>query len=54
MKDKEGILRRDPLEKTPVFLPGESHGQRSLVGYCPSFHSWTQLSNKHFDFPFPN
>ena len=28
----------DPLEKgmalpTPVFLPGESHGQRSLVGY---------------------
>ena len=19
----------------PVFLPGESHGQRSLVGYCP-------------------
>ena len=27
----------DPLERTrqptPVFLPGESHGQRSLVGY---------------------
>ena len=27
----------DPLEKemasTPVFLPGESYGQRSLVGY---------------------
>ena len=20
---------------TPVFFPGESHGQRSLVGYCP-------------------
>ena len=20
---------------TPVVLPGESHGQRSLVGYCP-------------------
>ena len=19
---------------TPVFLPGESHGERSLVGYC--------------------
>ena len=19
----------------PVFLPGESHGQRSLEGYCP-------------------
>ena len=29
----------DPLEKemttTPVFLPGKSHGQRSLVGYTP-------------------
>ena len=28
-----------PLEKgmttTPVFLPGESHGQRSLTGYNP-------------------
>ena len=27
----------DPLEKgmatTPVFLPGESHGQRNLAGY---------------------
>ena len=29
----------DPLERawrpTPGFLPGESHGQRSLVGYGP-------------------
>ena len=29
----------DPLEKemttTPVFLPGESHGQRSQAGYSP-------------------
>ena len=29
----------DPLEKematNPVFLPGKSHGQRSLVGYSP-------------------
>ena len=23
-------------QPTPVFLPGESHGQRSLVGYVPS------------------
>ena len=22
------------LQPTPVLLPGESHGQRSLVGYC--------------------
>ena len=31
--------QEDPLEKgmasTPVFLPGESHGQKSLVGYSP-------------------
>ena len=23
---------------TPVFLPGESHGQRSLLGYSPWSH----------------
>ena len=23
---------------TPVFLPGESHGQRSLAGYSPQGH----------------
>ena len=30
------LLGEDPLEEgmaTPVFLPGESHGQRSLTGY---------------------
>ena len=30
-----------PLEEgmdTPVFLPGEAHGQRSLVGYSPWGH----------------
>ena len=32
--------REDPLEKgpTPVFLPGEFHGQRSLAGYSPWGH----------------
>ena len=34
--------QEDPLEKevaTPlVFLPGESHGQRSLTGYSPWGH----------------
>ena len=33
------LSREDPLEEawhpTPVFLPGESHGQRSLAGYSP-------------------
>ena len=32
----------DPLERawqpTPVFLPGESQGQSSLVGYSPQGH----------------
>jgi len=26
---------REKWQPTPVFLPGESHGQRSLVGYSP-------------------
>ena len=25
-------------QPTPVFLPGESHGQRSLAGYSPLGH----------------
>ena len=29
------IPRRRKWQPTPVFLPGESHGQRSLVGYRP-------------------
>ena len=26
---------RRAWQSTPVFLPGESHGQRSLAGYSP-------------------
>ena len=29
---------RGPWQPTPVFLPGESHGQRSLAGYSPQGH----------------
>ena len=34
---KEGLMpfMRRKWQPTPVFLPGESHGQRSLVGYKP-------------------
>ena len=41
------ILWRRKWQSTPVFLPGKSHGQRSLVGYSPHgvADSWTQLSN---------
>ena len=34
----QSLIREDPLEEmanTPVFLPGESRGQRSLAGYSP-------------------
>ena len=32
---------------TPIFLPGEPHGQRSLAGYSPwSRKSQTRLANK--------
>ena len=30
--------RRRKWQPTPVFLPGESHGQRSLAGYSPKGH----------------
>ena len=30
---------RREWQPTPVFLPGESHGQRSLVGSSPLSHS---------------
>ena len=29
---------RKAWQPTPVFLPRESHGQRSLVGYSPQGH----------------
>ena len=36
----QSLGREDPLEErkwqpTPLFLHGESHGQRSLMGYSP-------------------
>ena len=35
----EALSQEDALEKgmqpTPVFLPGEFHGQRHLAGYSP-------------------
>ena len=29
---------------TPVFLPGESHGQKSLVGYSPEGHTVSDMA----------
>ena len=37
---------RREWQPTPVFLPGKSQGQRSLVGYSPwGCKSWTGLNN---------
>ena len=38
---------------TPVFLPGKSHGRRSLVGCSPGVaKSWTRLSDFTVTFHF--
>ena len=38
---------RRKWQPTPVFLPGESHGQRSLAGYSPwgLKHDWSHLTH---------
>ena len=40
----QSLGQEDPLEKEmqpiPVFLPGKSHGQRSLVGYSSQYYKW--------------
>ena len=33
-----------------VLLPGESHGQRSLLGYSPQDHTESDMTNYHFQF----
>ena len=33
-----------PWQPTPVLLPGESHGQRSLVGYSPWGHKESDMT----------
>ena len=41
-------------QPTPVLLPGESHGQRSLVGYSP--WGWKEsgtIERLHFHFLSP-
>ena len=40
------MLWRREWQSIPVFLPGKSHGWRSLLGYSPwGAKSWTRLSN---------
>ena len=37
-------LWRRKWEPTPIFLPGKSHGQRSLVGYRPWDHKESDMT----------
>ena len=37
---------RRAWKPTPVFLPGESHGQRSLVGCSPWGHTETDMTER--------
>ena len=45
------ILWRRKWQPTPVFLPGESHGQRSLVSYSPWGRKESDMTERlHFPF----
>ena len=37
---------RRAWQSAPVFLPGESHGQRSLVGYSPWGHKESDMTEQ--------
>ena len=50
------LVWEDPLEKgmalpSPVFLPGESHGQRSLVGYSSWSHKESDTTDQRAHCP---
>ena len=38
------IIWRRAWQPTPVFLPGESHGQRSLAGHSPQSHKESDVT----------
>ena len=40
----EKIHWRRAWQPTPVFSPGESHGQRSLAGYSPQGHKESNMT----------
>ena len=43
---------RRAWQATPVFLPGKSHGQRSLTGYSPEGSKELNMTEaKFFQFP---
>ena len=52
MEEMQGLTlgQEDPLEKgmatTPLFLPGEFHGQWGLVGYRPWGHKQSNMTER--------
>ena len=40
------ILWRREWQPTPVFLPGEPHGQRSVAGYSPWGHKESDTTER--------
>ena len=56
----QSLGQEDPLKEawqpTPVFLPEESHGQRSLAGYSPWSHKesdTTEVQEQQRAFSYP-
>ena len=46
------FLWRREWQSVPVFLPGEFHGQRSLVGYSPRCHKELDMTERlTYNFP---
>ena len=49
-RDTDFWVRKSPWRRkwqpAPVFLPGKSHGQRSLVGYSPWGHKESDMTKK--------
>ena len=41
---EEGMATHSSILATPAFLPGESHGHRSLVGYSPRGHKESDIT----------
>ena len=50
------FLQRREWQPTPVFLPGESHWWRSLVGYGPGGHKESDMTEQltHISLSFPS
>ena len=46
--------RRKAWQPIPVLLPGESHGQRSLVGYSPCSHKESDTTEHEYMYIYMN